>query len=335
MTPTLLVLGGSGFVGRTVVETGLDRQWSVTTYNRGHRPLADPRIEQLIGDRADAAALRPLGDRDWDLVVDTWAGAPCTARAGAAILSERTARYVYVSSASVYEPPPPIGADEETPTVNASAAATSGSYAELKRGSELAIIEAFGDRALLARAGLILGPYENVGRLPWWCHRIAAGGDVLAPGPPELALQYVDARDLARFVLDAAPAGHKGAFNVVSRSGHATMSTLLEACVAATGSGARLRWATPELILEAGIEPWSELPIWIPPGHEYAGMHGANVERAHAAGLRCRPVAETVADTWAWMSTLSGPAPLRPELDPPGLDRERERALLAGLTATA
>jgi len=333
MTPNLLVLGGSGFVGRTLVEAGLDRQWSVATYNRGHRPLTDSRIEQLIGDRADAGALRLLGRRDWDLVVDTWSGAPCAARTGAAILSERTARYVYVSSGSVYAPPPPLGADENTPTVDASAAATSGGYAELKRGSGLAIVEAFGDRALLARAGLILGPYENVGRLPWWCHRIAAGGDVLAPGPPELALQYVDARDLARFVLDAAPAGHGGPFNVVSRSGHATMATLLEACVAATGSDARLRWVAPEVILDAGIEPWSELPIWIPPDHEYAGMHGVDVERAHAAGLRCRPVRETVTDTWAWLSTLAGPAPLRGELDPPGLDRERERTLLARLTA--
>ncbi len=260
-------------------------------------------------------------------------GAPRVARAGAAILSARTARYVYISSGSVYAPPPPIGADESTPTVDASAAATSGDYPELKRGSELAILEAFGDRALLARAGTILGPYEDVGRLPWWCNRIAAGGQVLAPGPPELALQYVDARDLARFVLDAAPAGYSGPFNVVSRSGHATMATLLEACVAATGSDACLRWVAPEVILEAGIEPWRELPIWIPPDHEYAGMHGADVERAHAAGLRCRPLRETVTDTWAWLSTLSGPAALTPELDAPGLDREREQALLARVTA--
>lgn len=245
------------------------------------------------------------------------------------MLARRAARYVYISSGSVYAPPPPLGLDESAPTVAASADAHHGGYPELKRGAEIAITRAFGGRALLARAGLILGPHEDVGRLPWWLGRLAAGGEVLAPGPADLELQYADARDLARFVLDAATAGQGGPFNVASRRGHATMASLLEACRSVAGAAdARLTWVDPEAVVEAGIEPWTELPIWLPPDHEYAGMHAANVERAHAAGLRCRPVEQTVVDTWAWLSALGGPAPLRDDLDPPGLDPARERAVL-------
>jgi nucleoside-diphosphate-sugar epimerase len=330
MTTRLLVLGGSSFVGRALVTEGLGRGWQVTTFNRGRGAWADPRAERIIGDRLDPATLTPLRERNWDVVADTWSGAPRAARDSSAVLAPRTARYAYISSCSVYAPPPPIGATESAPTVGASPDAEDGDYAALKRGSELAITEAFGDRALLARAGLILGPHEDVGRLPWWLSRMAAGGEVLAPGPADLPLQLIDARDLARFVLDAATAGEHGPFNVVSRRGHATMRTLLEACAAVAGSeDTRLTWVAPERIAAAGIEPWTELPVWLPPDHEYAGMHAADVERAHAAGLTCRPVQETVADTWAWMRALDGPPPLRADVPAPGLDRERERAVLA------
>jgi len=335
MAPEVLILGGSSFVGRALVRDALARRWRVTTFNRGRGGWADPRAERVIGDRLVPATVAPLGGRSWDLVVDTWAGAPRAARDSAAALAEAAARYAYISSGSVYAPPPPVGGDESAPTVDGDpgAEALPGGepvpYPEAKRGAEIAITEAFGDRALLARAGLILGPHEDVGRLPWWLNRMARGGEVLAPGPPDLPLQYVDARDLARFVLDAARAGRSGPFNVVSRGGHATMRSLLEACRAATSAReAALTWVDADTVLAAGIEPWTELPIWLPPDHEYAGLHAANVERAHGAGLRCRPVEETVADTWSWLASLPGPAPLRPDLPPPGLDEARERAVL-------
>lgn len=137
-------------------------------------------------------------------------------------------------------------------------------YARAKRGGELAAAESFGDHALLVRAGLILGPYENIGRLPWWLNRIARGGPVLAPGPRDLPLQYIDVRDLAAWLLDAAHSGLGGAYNLVSPPGHTTTGELLGACAAVTGSGAELRWTEPEKVLAAGIEPWSELPVWLP-----------------------------------------------------------------------
>jgi nucleoside-diphosphate-sugar epimerase len=300
----------------------------VTTFNRG-RGVATEGVTRIIGDRLDPTSLHPLRSGEWDLVVDTWSGAPRAARDSAVLLTDHADRYVYISSASVYAPPPPLGVEESAPTVEASPDAQQGDYAELKRGAELAVTRAFGDRALLARPGVILGPREDVGRLPWWLMRMAAGGEILAPGPPDLELQLIDARDLATFVLDAALAGHGGPFNVVSRRGHATMRSLLEACLAVAGApDARLTWMDPSAVTAAGIEPWTELPIWLPPDSEFAGLHAANVERAHAAGLHCRPVEQTVEDTWQWLSGLDGPPPPRSDITPPGLDRERERAAL-------
>lgn len=333
MAPGLLVLGGSGFVGHALVEEGLARGWEVTTFNRGQSRggSRDARVQRLTGDRLKPETLGAVTERDWDLVADTWSGAPSAARAGALALDGRAERYVYISSVSVYAPPPPSGVVESAPTVQASPDADAGEYPELKRGAEMAILDTFGERALVARSGLILGPHEDVGRLTWWLKRMSQGGAVLAPGPPELPLQYIDARDLAGFVFDASGAGHSGVFNVVSRRGHATMATLLETCVEVAGGGdAELRWLAPSEVLRAGIEPWTELPIWIPPEDEFAAMHDANVERAHAAGVCCRALHETVADTWAWMSALDGPPPLRAGLSPPGLDRQRERAALRG-----
>jgi nucleoside-diphosphate-sugar epimerase len=326
---SLLVLGGSAFVGRALVSEGLAAGWEVTTFNRGLSGLANDEVPTVNGDRLDPSSLTQLADRDWDLVVDTWSGAPRAVRDSARALRDRVGRYAYISSVSVYPPPPPIGVTESAATVEASADADSGEYAELKRGAELAVERELPGRALLARAGLILGPHENVGRLTWWLARMSRGGEILCPGPPDLEIQYIDARDLARFVLHAGGAGETGPFNVVSRPSHATMGTLLTACYTVAGaSDAVLTWVEPDVIAAAGIEPWSELPIWIPPDHEYAGMHAANVERAHEAGLTCRSVQDTVGDTWRWFSPLNSAPPVRADLPTPGLDPARERHAL-------
>lgn len=317
-------------MGRALVHEALARNWKVTTFNRGRRPAADPRVRTLTGDRLRPRDLGPLADGEWDLVADTWSGAPRAVRDSAAVLSGRAGAYVYISSCSVYAPPPPPGVAEDAPTVAGSADAEDGDYPELKRGAELAVQAVFGDHALVLRPGLILGPHEDVGRLPWWLHRMARGGTVLAPGPADLPLQLIDARDLARFALDAGLRGLGGPVNAVSRRGHATMGRLLESCRDVAGEDStRLCWLPAEAVLAAGIEPWTELPAWIPPEHEFAAMHGADVSRAHAAGLRCRPVEETVADTWAWLSGLDGPPPLRADLPAVGLDPAREAEVLA------
>ncbi|MEU1846137.1 NAD-dependent epimerase/dehydratase family protein [Micromonospora sediminicola] len=327
----LLMLGGTGFVGGAVVTEAARRGWSVTVFNRGMHGRVPAGVHRLRGDRTAPDGLAALAGGEWDLVVDTWDGAPRAVGDAARALVGAVPHYVYVSSGSVYAPPVGLGTGEEAPTVAAEPDADDGNYPHNKAGGERAAVRVFGDRALLVRAGLILGPGEDIGRLPWWLHRVARGGDVLAPGPRDLPVQYVDVRDLAVWMLDRGVEGVGGAYNVVGRTGHATMGELLDAAVAVTGSGATLRWTQPEPILAAGVEPWNDLPIWVPRGHEYRWLQERDVERAYAAGLVCRPVTETVADTWRWLREV-GRVPARagrPARAPVGLAPEREAALLA------
>ncbi|MFD5269892.1 NAD-dependent epimerase/dehydratase family protein [Streptomyces sp. NPDC058335] len=327
----LLVLGGTEFAGRAVVEAALGRGWEVTVLNRGrHAPV--PGARTLVGDRTAPGGLDALTDGEWDAVVDTWSAAPRAVHEAARLLRGRARRYVYVSSCSVYAWAPPAGYAEDAPLVEgAEPDAEQTDYPRDKRGGELAAVDAFGAAdSVLVRAGLILGPYENVGRLPWWLTRTARGGPVLAPGPRELPLQYVDVRDLAEWILGAVEQGLSGPFNLISPQGHATMGELLEACVRVTGGPAELRWTAPETVLDAGIEPWTQLPVWVPPGSDmHDALHSADVSRAVATGLTCRPVGETVADTWRWLQEIGGEAPRRPDRPQKGLDPEVEAKVLA------
>jgi nucleoside-diphosphate-sugar epimerase len=230
----------------------------------------------------------------------------------------------------VYRWPIPVGLDENGPVVDGDpSSAESTDYAACKRGGELAVLEVFGERALLARAGLILGPYERVGRLPWWLRRLERGGQVLCPGPRTRPLQYIDGRDLGNWLLTAAEHGLGGTFNTVSQPGHATIGELLETARGVVGGEAELIWVSPALINEAGIVPWTELPIWVPPKGEFAGLHAGDVSAAYAHGLRCRPLAETIRDTWAWLQAEGDPDVL--SSGSIGLRPEREAAVLASL----
>ncbi|MQY14815.1 hypothetical protein SRB5_49910 [Streptomyces sp. RB5] len=309
------------------------RGWEVTVFHRGTGP-APAGVRALHGDRTAADGLAalssPSGPEEWDAVVDTWSAAPSVVRDSARLLAPRAGRYAYVSSRSVYAYPAAPGGDETRAVVDGDPDAGDVEYAQAKRGGELAALDSFGAaRTLLLRAGLVLGPYENIGRLPWWLTRIARGGDVLAPGPREQGLQYVDARDLAAFTLDALRDERSGPYDVVCPRGFASTGELLEACVAAVNpSGARLRWTDAEVILAAGIEPWLQLPAWLPPGEDYDALMTSDTARAQAAGLRCRPVTETVRDTWAWLTSIGGTAPQRGDRPVVGLDPGVEAGVL-------
>lgn len=321
----LLVLGGTHHVGRAVVETALARGDEVTVLNRGHSGLTFPGVDARHADRLDPDAMAAaLDDDSFDAVVDTWSSAPVAVRDATRLLSGRVGHYTYVSSRSVYVWPPPPGLDESAAVVAGDPGSTSsGDYAADKRGGELAVQQEFDGRAMFARAGLIIGPYEQVGRMSFWLNRIAAGGRVPAPGPHDQPLQLIDARDLARWVLDHQPVG---TFNTVSRRGHTTMGELLDECVRATGSDAELVWLDPEVIEVADVQPWSEIPVWTPPDSELSVMHDGDVSAAYDAGLVCRPITETVADTWAWLQREGTPE--QPSGRPSsGLDAAAEQRL--------
>ncbi|HET6873670.1 MAG TPA: NAD-dependent epimerase/dehydratase family protein [Acidimicrobiales bacterium] len=327
----LLVLGGTHHVGRCVVEAALARGWSVTTLNRGLTPIAFNGATTLIADRTVPGALdEVVGDRVWDAVIDTWSGPPAVVAASASALAGRAGHYGYVSSRSVYTWPIAPGLDETGPVVEGDPTSEDEpDYAKCKRGAELAVLEAFGDRGLLARAGLILGPYEMIGRLPWWLRRLSRGGPTLAPGPVDRPLQYIDGRDLAVWMLDAAEAGLGGPFDTVSRPGHTTMGELLAVARDVTGGQASLVWVEPEVIESHGIEAWTELPIWLPPEGEAAGLHSGNTGKVHAAGLVCRPIGSTVRDTWSWLVEAGDPESVT--AGRVGLDPAKEAAVLAAL----
>jgi 2'-hydroxyisoflavone reductase len=316
----LLVLGGTVFLGRHVTAEALGRGHEVTLFHRGrHGAELFGESEHVLGDRAgDLAALH---GRAWDAAIDTSGYDPVdVARSSALDLGH----LVFVSTCNVYPAWPAEPVDEDSPVW------TEGDgYGPDKAASERAAEAALPGRVASVRAGLLCGPYDNIFRLPWWVRRIAAGGDVLAPGDPDRTVQLIDARDLAAWMLDLAENRVSGAFNGTAPPGLTTMREALEAAIAATGSGARLHWVPDEVLTAAGVEPWDELPLWIS-ADTGAGTWAVGTRRAQAAGLRCRPVTETIADTWAWLRD-GGEAELgdwRTEHRPRGLSTERERALL-------
>jgi 2'-hydroxyisoflavone reductase len=317
----LLVLGGTVFLGRHVTVEALRRGHEVTLFHRGvHGAELFAEAEHVLGDRAgDLAELR---GRAWDIAIDTSGYEPADVARSSAL---DIGHLVFVSTCNVYPAWPSEPIDEDSPVW------TEGDdYGPKKAACERVADAALPGRVAHVRAGLLCGPHDNIFRLPWWVRRIAAGGDVVAPGDPDRTVQLIDARDLASWMLDLAEHGVAGAFNGTAPPGRTTMRQALEAMVEATASSARLHWIADDVLEAHGVEPWAELPLWIPEATG-AGTWAIGTDRAQAAGLRCRPIADTVADTWAWLRD-GGERELsawRAEHRPRGLTAERERALLS------
>lgn len=317
----LLVLGGSVFLGRALVDAAVLAGHDVTTFNRGLSGSDHPAAAAIRGDRTDPADLRRLAEVEpWDVVVDTSPQVPRDVLAAARALAG-VGRYLLVSSVSANPgwPAERVGAASATFECAADAGPDDGHYGELKAGCERAVVEVLGERAVVVRPGVILGPHENVGRLPWWLLRMARGGDVLAPGSPTAPLAAVDVRDLADLLVAAAarpdvPAGPLVAAGPVGRD---SVGDWLELCRSVAGPAARLVWVDDGFLTEHGVEPWGELPLWLPPGPETAHAFDVDSSSSAAWGLTYRPLAGTVADTWAWLRGEPGYAvPERTGLDP-------------------
>lgn len=334
----VLVLGGTAFVGRAVVETALGQGASVTTFNRGVTGADVDGVQAVHGDRYDDDAIAELVRRGpWDAIVDCAGFVPRNVLAVARALEPVAHRYVFVSTVSVYAdwPVRPLSEESEVLACPPDAGPGYGTdtengptqYGYQKAGCEAAARLAFGeDRTVLLRPGVVLGPREYVGRLPWWLRRIAAGGPVIAPGSPDRYIQPVDVRDLAEFALHGAKDGLAGAYNVAGPIGRDTFAGFLASCVEVTGSDARLLWAPDAELQRAGVRQWSEMPLW----RTFEGTWNVNASRAAGAGLRSRPLAATVRDTWEWMQA-GGAADLDARAQEIGLRPEHEAALLAAL----
>jgi 2'-hydroxyisoflavone reductase len=334
----ILVLGGTRFVGRAVVDQAVSRGHDVTTFTRGQHGEPRPGAEALHGDRTRAVDLQVLAGRDWDAVIDTSVIAPAHVATSAALLAGHVGHYTYVSTLSVYteRPREPVTEDSVTYDCAPDAQGDTGSleYGPLKSGSERAVTAAFPGRHLIVRPGLIAGPHDDVGRLPWWLARVARGGRVLAPGDPGRPVRLTDARDLAAWMLDSVRRGIAGTVNVPGPRG-CTFGQLMDACLAATCASPELVWAPDDVLLSAGVRPYTELPMWTPDIPELAGTWEASGERARLTGIRYRPLSDTVRDTWGWLSgrAAASAKPLEEFAKRAGigLDPLRERAILAGL----
>src|SRR3989440_3422112 len=289
----LLVLGGTKFLGRHLVEAALARGDEVTLFNRGqHNPEIFPEVEKLRGDRD--GGLDMLRGRRWDAVVDTSGYVPRVVRASAELLAGSVGLYVFVSSVSVY-PEFSRPTDEGSPTATLEDESveevTGETYGALKALCERAVEDVMPGRVLTARAGLIVGPYDPTVRFSYWTARVARGGEVLAPAPPRRQVQFIDARDLSGWLLRMAESGGAGVFNANGPDYTLTMGHFLEECRAASRSDARLTWVGEKFLTEMGVGAWGELPLWIPAADEtHRHFLRVNGSRAIAAGVAFRPL---------------------------------------------
>jgi 2'-hydroxyisoflavone reductase len=303
----LLVLGGTRFVGRAVVDEALAAGHSVTMFNRGlTNPGLYPSVETVTGDRT--VSLSPLAGRHFDAVIDCAGYDPAVVSLSVAALRDAVDRYVFVSSVSVY-------ADQSVPPVEGAAVLSDDSYGGRKAACEQVVLSVFGPRAAIARPGLIVGPYDPTVRFPYWPRRLARGGRVLAPGAPDDPIQFIDVRDLARFLVSPSPSG---VFNVVGPA--LPFGDVLKAC--RSGAPVELVWVSTADLLTAGVDPWMGVPLWIG-DPEWAAANLVDNSRAVAAGLTWRSPAETAADVLAWDVARGGP-----EAEP--FTAGQEKALLGG-----
>ncbi|TAM73645.1 NAD-dependent epimerase/dehydratase family protein [bacterium] len=322
----LLILGGTRFLGRHIAETASAAGHAVTIFHRGQTPCPLPaNVLERFGDRT-TPDVATLARERWDLVVDTSGFDPETVGRAARALEPAIGRYIFVSTISVYADAsiPDIAEDAPlaalVPTDEVSAR-----YGPLKAAAEGAARDILGARATIVRPGLIIGPYDPTDRFTYWAERLARGGNVLAPGRPERPVQFIDARDLAWWLLRLAEDDATGTFNATGPLVASTMGELLETGIAVLNPprGTRLHWVDDEALLAAGIAPWNELPLWLPECSDHLGFLQVNIERARAAGLRTRDVASTFRDTAAWAATLPSEREYAVGLIP-----ERERGLL-------
>ncbi|HZR38739.1 MAG TPA: NAD-dependent epimerase/dehydratase family protein [Ktedonobacteraceae bacterium] len=306
----LLIIGGTGFLGRHLTESALARGHELTLFNRGeHNPQLFPQVEKLHGDRDGDLAI--LQGRRWDAVIDTCGYVRRVVRASAGALANAVERYIFISTISVYADFSQLGIDEHSPVATVQDEDMEDRapeyYGALKALCERTVEQVMPDRTLIIRPGLIVGPHDLTDRFTYWPYRVAQGGEMLAPGQPDQQTQFIDARDLAAWTIRMAEARATGLYNATGPDYPLTMGQFLEQCKAITGSNARFTWVPDKFLLDREIY----LPLWVP--DEHAGARAVNCSQAIRAGLTFRPLAETIRDTLSWKNGSDLRTALKPE----------------------
>ncbi len=325
----ILILGGTGFIGPYQVRYALDRGHKVTLFNRG-KSNTDlfPNVPRLVGDRNLPGGHDALKAGEWDVVIDNPTANPKWVRDAGIALKGRTKHYIFVSTISVFgDNSKPV--DENGPLNEPSdieAPFDASKYGSNKVRSEMEAKTQFGSNVTIVRPGLIVGPGDLSDRFSYWPVRIDKGGEVLSPGTPDDPAQYIDAQDLCNWIVRLAEARTMGTFNATGPKSPTTISEMLYGIKAVTTSDARFTWVSAEFLAEKQVRPWSEMPVWIPPVGRTYGFMRVNCQKAYAAGLTFRPLADTARDTLTWYH--SRPA-AEQEKARAGLAPEKERAVLA------
>jgi len=303
----LLILGGTRFLGRALGQAALERGHKLSLFNRGQsNPDLFPQAEHLRGSRG--TDISTLNSGEWDAVIDTCGYFPRVVRESAGLLAGRIDRYIFISSLSVYANFSKAGTGENGPLASMPDPTieeiTEETYGPLKALCEQAAETALPGRTLVVRPGLIVGPHDPTDRFTYWPYRAARGGEVLAPGRPQRAVQYIDVRDLADWLIQMVETRKTGIYNANGPAGQCTMGELLETCRSSSGADARFTWVSEQFLLEKQVGPWIELPLWIPESDPMmAGFFSFASGKAIREGLTFRPVEATVRDTLQWTRT--------------------------------
>ncbi len=269
----ILIIGGTRFLGRHLVDSALARGHKVTLFNRGKTdPGLFPQLETILGDREHDIA--KLAGRAWDAVIDVAGYVPRIVRLSAVGLERSVGRYVFISSVSAYDDAilSKIGIDESDAVGKLEdefvEEITGETYGPLKALCEKTILDMYGERGLVVRPGLIVGPNDPTDRFTYWPVRVARGGDVLAPEKPEVPVQIIDVRDLSDFVIKLVEDNASGIYNATGPDYELTLGTMLDTCKQVSGSDANIRWASVEFLKQNNVAEWSDMPVWIPDNEE-------------------------------------------------------------------
>ena len=330
---TILILGGTNFIGPHIVEAARAHGHTVTLFNRGKtHPGLFPDVEKLHGDRD--GHLEALAGRKWDAVVDPSGFVPRIVKASAELLAPNVKQYIFISTISVYGKEDKVDADESLAVTTPPDPSNEGkreNYGGFKAQCEKAAEAAMPGRVANLRPGLIVGPGDPTGRFSHWPTRMADGGEVLCPGDGSTPTQWIDARDLAAWIVHVIEAGTVGTFNALGPAKRVTMKATLDDVNHAAGDKATLVWVDAAFLDKHDVSEWGDMPMWIDNKGDMLGFGTLSNARAVAAGLTFRPVAETARDTLAWLQTL--PDDERAKLRSSGIARDKEAKVIAAWKA--
>lgn len=325
----ILILGGTGFIGPHMVRSALARGHTVTIFNRGRSNThLFPNVERLVGDRN--GDLESLEGHTWDAVIDNSATNPKWVRDTTQLLKDATDVYLFTSTRSVFRDFTEIGMDVDGPLYEPDPGAIDRGetlpYGPSKVLCERETRLAFGDRALIVRPGLIVGPGDNTDRFTYWPARIHAGGEVLAPGNPDNPVMFIDVRDLAEWYVHLLEQETRGIFMALGPEAPLSFSEMLYGIRAVTNTPMSFTWVDTDFLLDRDVSPYANMPLWMPARGNRAGFQRFDITRSLDAGLKYRPLAVTAKDTLDFH--LSRPADRQAAMRA-GIERTREAELLA------